>query len=829
MIMSKRITAALLAALFFASSVMITGCSKKKGSEAPDRDISPDEPWYSLVVAQIGQSVDRDRSVDYFSGSFIGSVNDRFAYWISGQYTMPEEVTDINYTDYMINYLEIYGADGRPDKIIDLRQKVSDSAAFIYSDEEISKYRETYKDLIADKVYPDMPQSEWYIGQFKEMKDGHIVFNASLFHALVDKVETVSTFFEFTLDIESGEIISFEDSEQAADGVVTAFKEYDFEGYKTGIFFDPLDDSQDIKVVKPDGSKSEIKLDQLSGDFISGMMYEGDGKAVAAVGGFGFGSDQFYEIDLNNGSVKEYAQIQDDIKNYFGAATYVNGVGNVIADSEGVKTIDVKSGKKSLAFSFEHCNINRSITNNMQIIAMTEDHIYMTPSYIRDSEMYSEEIQEQLLFVLTKEKTNPNAGKKVLLLATTDLPSYSECEAVSVFNETNPEYFIRYDTRYWADKKIDQGELSIDDEDFSVKYSKLRAELAYQLLVDLETEDGPDIVLDGNSISKLNKSGLLMDLKKEIQSDGCFANALTASDTDGSIYQYPLAFGAAGILMNKKDLPAGQTGFDFGQYPEFVKTTCNGKDPLGDGRLDFLLDCLSASDVKYSKDGKISFDTENFRALAGYISKNVNEKADPNAYEFIEPVENREFSPSFEGTLSLPFMIYFYSDSIDKLSFAGTPSNTGSAPRLSVYSTVAISAHTKQKEACIAFVKTLLSDEIQQSFLHYEGYTPVIKDSFEKAADAAIEKYNRLYNMKKNISGRKTLMADGMPWCEIDKSAIKSFEAMLDSCVADIALDSAITAILKEEMPAYFAGQKDLDQVIKVIDNRCQTYLSERG
>ena len=52
---------------------------------------------------------------------------------------------------------------------------------------------------------------------------------------------------------------------------------------------------------------------------------------------------------------------------------------------------------------------------------------------------------------------------------------------------------------------------------------------------------------------------------------------------------------------------------------------------------------------------------------------------------------------------------------------------------------------------------------------------------------------------------------------------------MLESCVKDVSLDPAITAILREEMPAYFAGQKDLDQVIKVIDNRCQTYLSERG
>ena len=829
MVMSKKITAALLAVLFFAFSVMTAGCSKKKGSAAPDRNISPDDPWYSLVVADIGASVDKERSVEYFSGSFIGAAKDRFAYWITGQYDLPNDVTDINYIDYMINFIEVYGTDGKPDKIIDLRKKVTEKVDFKYSDEEISTYRKTYKDLIAEKVYPDMPQSEWYVGQFKDMQDGIIVFYASLYHASVDKVESVNTQFEFTLDIESGEIVSFKEADQSEVDSIYASAEYDFEGYETSVCFDARSESQYINVIKPDGSKNDIKLGQASDSFINGLIYEGDGKAIAQVAGFDIGNAKYFEIDLNNGSVKEYMQNLDFVKNDFYVVTYVNGIGNVVVDSEGINKIDLGSGKKTQVFSFEYCNINRSITNNMKIIAMMEDNIYMMPTYIFDSEMYSEESREDSLYVLTKAKTNPNAGKKVLLLASTDLPSHSECEAVSVFNETNTEYFIKYDSRYWVDSKINQGELSIDDEDFSVKYSKLRADLAYQLLVDLETEDGPDIVLDCNSISKLNKGGLLTDLKKEIKGDGCFENALSASETDGCIYQYPLAFGASGILVNKKDIEAGQTGFDFNQYPEFVKGACNGKDPIGEGKLEFLLGCLSSADVKYSKDGKISFDTENFRALAGYISKNVNEKADPNAYEFIEPVENSEFSPSFENTLSLPFMIYFYSDSIDKLSFAGTPSNAGSAPRLSVYSTVAVSSHTKYKDGCITFVKTLLSDEIQQSFLHYEGYTPLIRESFEKAADAAIEKYNRLYNMNKQNRSRKELMADGMPWCEIDKSAVKSFESLLDSCVADIALDSAITAILKEEMPAYFAGQKDLDQVIKVIDNRCQTYLSERG
>ena len=41
--------------------------------------------------------------------------------------------------------------------------------------------------------------------------------------------------------------------------------------------------------------------------------------------------------------------------------------------------------------------------------------------------------------------------------------------------------------------------------------------------------------------------------------------------------------------------------------------------------------------------------------------------------------------------------------------------------------------------------------------------------------------------------------------------------------------DSDVSMILIEEMPAYFLGQKSLDAVIKVAQNRAQKVLDERG
>ena len=57
---------------------------------------------------------------------------------------------------------------------------------------------------------------------------------------------------------------------------------------------------------------------------------------------------------------------------------------------------------------------------------------------------------------------------------------------------------------------------------------------------------------------------------------------------------------------------------------------------------------------------------------------------------------------------------------------------------------------------------------------------------------------------------------------------IKALEKTIESCSSFNSQDPAITLILVEEMPAYFSGQKSLDAVIKVAQDRVQKVLDER-
>ena len=57
---------------------------------------------------------------------------------------------------------------------------------------------------------------------------------------------------------------------------------------------------------------------------------------------------------------------------------------------------------------------------------------------------------------------------------------------------------------------------------------------------------------------------------------------------------------------------------------------------------------------------------------------------------------------------------------------------------------------------------------------------------------------------------------------------IDNLENVILSCSGADSVDAAINMILIEEMPAYFAGQKTLEQVIPIMQNRIQKVLDER-
>ena len=64
---------------------------------------------------------------------------------------------------------------------------------------------------------------------------------------------------------------------------------------------------------------------------------------------------------------------------------------------------------------------------------------------------------------------------------------------------------------------------------------------------------------------------------------------------------------------------------------------------------------------------------------------------------------------------------------------------------------------------------------------------------------------------------------------EIPQEIVEVVSAFTDECAYYYSTDYTIGGIIAEEMPAYFAGQKSLDEVIRIIDSRVGTLMAERA
>ena len=811
MITAKRLTAAFLAAVLFASSLAITGCGKKK----QEGKVSAEDPWYSATKTRIGDRFYQDKENTGIDARFIGLVEDKAVFLVQGYKRAPEGVNEEYYDIFstIFWYFEVYSGNSTPDVSIDIRGKIDDYI--------VKEYGE---------------KANWTPMTDFEVKDRlvTVLIFAYLPAGVNDTYVQRSVYVSF--DIDSGEIAEFKLSSNT--DVRYTEECFEFDGYLVKTTSNYWGDSSEyiIDVSQPDGTKTQYDCSKLiegkSFVYIYDMLYLGDGKVIVSAFLEETVGIVFYEMDLKSGKFSDYLGDDSFIRSITGAVRYIPGVGNVVVDGEGVKTVDIENKTKTVYFSFDDCNLNRSVTSTMELLAMTEDKIFMSAcppaglGMINDPENFALN-----LYILTKEKTNPHAGKTIIQATSLGEYSYSVCEAVSVFNDSDPDYFIKLDNKYSAEYLVSNGGISMWDENYGDRLSEATIELTYQLRMDLMNGEGPDIVLGGAAYTHLNNDECLLDLKQEIRTEDLFENVINASACDGKLYQCPLAFNVSGIVASENAVTCDLCGFTYDDYKEYVSGPCNGEDPVGfmSSRTGYFMTCLSRmQDACWDADNR-SYDTPAFRRLAEYVNDNVTDSIySEGVYEVsISELTNKE--NTFEYEMNFPYFMYYYSDRIAELKVLGIPSEDGRGPSMMAGSSVGIAAHTKERQACVDFVDLLLSQKIQEAFEEWDDNTPVLRSAFEAAAKRQVDAFNDNYHQNQSRYTRAQLMEYRLAWYEIDDSVVGEYEKMIESCKSMSTFDPALELIVQEEIPAYFSGQKSLDEVINIINDRSKTYLSERS
>lgn len=410
---------------------------------------------------------------------------------------------------------------------------------------------------------------------------------------------------------------------------------------------------------------------------------------------------------------------------------------------------------------------------------------------------------------LTKADSNPNDGK--ILLSVANVEGVYEYRTISQFNKTNSDYYIVADHRYDASNWLQ------DEYDTSEYYNAINQAVC-QLMVDIESGIGPDIVYTDEWTSQLNNGRYLIDVASRINSEESIINGNYAPqvfqsvDGDGSIYSLLYGLRPVGIIVNKSMLSNPETkGQTYDDYYQFIDENNIPSVLRGDKSFMFSKLFLASSNDFFDDEGKLDIDNQEFRAMAEFV-RDLPEGQFNNDIDTLS-----DYAVFLNDGITFLTLKQYYGRFYGDYSIIGLPSFDG-APMSLTGEGISITNCCPLEDAAWEYIKTKLNYETQFAFAKSVSFVPVNLDAYKDCSKAMIDFEN-------SAPYRDYLVGeDGIPYDIIDY-----FIGYVQGAELVRTVDVGITVIINEELQSYFVGQKSIDEVIPIIEDRVNNMLSERG
>ena len=763
-------------ALSMAAILLLTSCSFVNTSRNA-RKVKADDPWFNSNVydVDIGTVPDRELEDNDFTVDLVGVDEKLLVVRTRGQYEGTMDQKNVNWNDYTFDLVSI----------IDRNTKEVVNTIDVQStlDELASEY----------VVKPTYSQGVITIKTSQKETD----YDPLTANVLDTRPVTMDAFYRFPE-------YSF------------SFNEYVIEVRGDD---DNHNHGYDLRIISPGGEVTTAELKENGTNINSIKMLPLNETKVLFIthGSKGY---IYFELNLTDSIVSKA-----DAKDY--EWIDLNSIGTSITGNDGKvycitdnSVLKVDSGSKTTEeiFNYNWCGTNTAKLKRFKLVDCSEDALLLIGQAYSIG-MLTESQNRLQIIELTKADTNPNAGKTILELYS---PYVGEeiCAAIEKYNETDKKCFIEISERYnEKDYNATEGDWrNYSSTEMAVHTLNANSALGNDLIMDIVAGTGPDILIGMSRYSQFNNPDYLVDLSPYVSgldSETHFTNIIEGSKTNGVLYQLPVSFYVRGIYTDREYAGVSGVGFTFDEYKDFMDKTLNGNDLITSGQAIYFTELFNSMDDRFIKDGKADFTGPEFAQMAEYVKENVFENGRSKS-QVSQDTSNVARYDEYQSYHQF-YMQKSRARNLNDPTILGIPSMDGRGPMFTSSCSVAVSAHAVDIDACVDFVKLLLSDEIQTRIAERGMGFVLNRNAFRAAGDGAIKFCN---NRDDDFSANKV---------KFTKDDINNLERILLSCSNMINADSEINIILIEEMPAYFLGQKNLDAVIKIAQDRAQKVLDERG
>ena len=773
--------------LIMSVALSIASCGKSKSNKRDAEIIAEDSPWFESEVINVDLGIDTSKELMSYGAKMAG-FDDKYmvilctgSYWSQSDADVGEPFANLSVLDRETKEVKTFGL----------------------------------ADMLGENDYVNG-------GTYK---DGKLTLQVNTYDPKTYKVSVVDE----DIDIKTGKILDTRKHNSSEDdSSVDTYKigDYNIESALKG-------KDTNSKVVfnwsssGGDKKQAEIKAENNALYGVRFIIPITDSRVLVPVD-----SERdtlFYVLDLKDGSVNsldakdyEWLKLEEIGKTFIGTdgKTYYTKY-----NGKGISSIDLDNKRIDTFIDYNWCSADINMLSLLDMVENDGNSVTLAGSVegrFRLSTDNTPSVLDYYVVELTKAEKNPHAGKTVLSLYMANETGFDEvADAILDFNNSNTEYFIKITDKYSKDHTAMREAKS--NEEYRLASLNSDNDMSNQLTMDIINGTGPDIYVNTSNLGVLNNDNYLVDLSpyfKDLDSSKFFTNIVEASKVDDKLYQLPVCYRIEGIETKSGLVGSSGVGCTMEEYKEFVKGPLNGKDIVGAGQAYYFTRLFNNMSDKFIINGKADFSCPEFAELASYVNDNVQDKT----------VSDNNENESSDELIASDVTCYGISKYFGELArfngdltITGLPSCDGRGPQFDAWVSVAVSAQSTDVNACAEFAKLLLSDDIQTGFAEQE-YLVLNREAFRKVGLAAVEYYNG--------AGVRRLASQGYPITEnrfvYSTKDIDNLEKIILSCSGMKAEDSAISIILIEEMPAYFTGQKDLDSVIAIAQDRVQKVLNER-
>ena len=573
-----------------------------------------------------------------------------------------------------------------------------------------------------------------------------------------------------------------------------------------------------LQAIAPDGSIAwSMQLD----NYVNSMVTLADGSVAVML--FGDKGPELRPIDFEKKELGESFPIPDSAWTLFPGDEnydfyYTSGMflyGFKLGEEEPVPVLNWMS-----------CDINGdSVASQALKISSDGSIMGITTDYSGGS------IDTQL-FTLTRVPADSLPKKQILTVAQLEYnPDYQLTNRMVRFNRSHDNVRLEY---------LDYSQYNTES-DFTAGITKFNTEVMAGNL--------PDII-PTNQIAyrQIASKGLLEDLypyldkDPELKREDFFPNLLSALEVNGGLYQVVSGFsvetlcGAASIVG---DTP-GWTYDDFNAALEKMPEGCTPLEPYV--TRDQVMSSLLYADMDSFVDwttGKVNFESDNFKQLLQFV------KQFPAEYNWDEHDNSESTQDLLRQGRQMLTQTYLYGlDSIlwnganfgGQATYIGWPTSSGVGSIMRFENGFAMSRSCADKDAAWEFFRSMLTESGQTNQYNIPSNRNVFNKQLE---DFMTPRYRKDAdgNILLDENGEKIEESRG-GW--IDDSGVEhhiyamtqeqadEVLSIIETCTKVASYDTSIYDIVNEQAQAFFAGQKSVDEVARLIQSKANIYVNEQ-